>query len=467
MKRLLLVTAMTFVLAGCAEESQQARPVVPDLPVDRDQDAVRAALNQLDPCALLDVVVRGVVLPADAERTKSAAHDCAYRVPAEQSDVAGVHVTESFGQDLRYRAADYPVAGWRAYRHRDAYGACLVTFPVSFTSGVTVSFGTRLCGEDRTVAEAAAEALADPDSLAGNSAARWTGCTLLGAALDREPGELIPDGSDSCADDAGHRVVLRDDPDHPGGSEPLNGRLVEVEQLGDVTCLVSWPPGGPGTDDVVEAYAPDCAAAREFAGGIIDVYDEPPVQGSPQRPLLYRVDEPDVPAVGACAHLSGDTTTCVPVENVEAPDDLLAAGPESAPAACAAATEAVREAFGEEMRPVAVRGTDTDRCVFVEPSHEVELDFVVRDSPLDDAFVSGPRSTSVAGHPALSGGQVAGNLATHELAVSTGSAAGEGGHLRFVARFQPERGSIEEAGTLNRAPSVDEAMESLVRRYFG
>lgn len=464
MRRLLCVAAVLFLVAGCASESTPR----PALPKDRDAASVRAALLQLDPCALLDAVARDAGLPPDAQRSAETAATCDY-LSAEGKTLVAVHFANRFDELVRYNAAEFPVDGWKAYREEVTQGGCAVTFPVSFTRGVTVIAGEPLCPTMEPLAAAAAAALGAPDALARNGRG-WTACILLAVAVERQVDEWRDSDTESCADDL-RTLRFRIDDGYSGGTSTINGQAVAVTppnpSLGGDKCAVSWPVPDGAPNEIVEVSAADCPTAERFAGQVIDVIDTPE-RAKPQRPLLYRENEPDLPAIGACAHYSGDTTTCLPAEAAAAPesgDDLLAEAGNAA-LVCAATTDAVHDAFGKAMSPVVIKDADGERCVFVTPTHRVELVLTVHDSSLEDVTPSWAESTSIAGHPATATSQEAVVDTSHyELAVATTGDSTDGGTVECQADFNGERGT-SAWNDPSQSSTVDKAMAAVVERYF-
>jgi hypothetical protein len=155
-----------------------------------------------------------------------------------------------------------------------------------------------------------------------------------------------------------------------------------------------------------EGFDP-CAVARAAADTLV-----PRVVATAGPALLFRADEPDQPAEGACVHwLSGGTTEgCRPYRPTRAARDreeLLRAGHSNSDVSCAAAIDVVRRVLGEAMVPV-VYG---QHCVFLEPTHAVSFSVVFSHAYVPNTYgvdpsgsgqtVEGRAVTTIAGHPAV------------------------------------------------------------------
>ncbi|MCT2583020.1 hypothetical protein [Actinophytocola gossypii] len=353
------VVVLFLVLAGCTVPVGSRPLPDPAVPVDRDQDAVLAALRLVDACAMVDGNV-----------TALGPHRCQVRAGGNEFFIRmGVRFDEEDKSRPRV------LGGAKAYVDPLDRARCSAHLPVSFKLSIRFDVVRGPCAAVLPVVETAARRLPTlpPAEL---PMADWDPCTLLAAALPtRLDHQLDLDrrgrhGMDGCVADAELptpvpriQLTLAYGPD-PDSSDTVGGMPVAVEPIGS-KCEVSWTNGPFGAaEQVVAVRAPDCDLAREIAAGVLSTPPRPP-SITPQDPLLYGPDEPDVPRTGPCAYIKLD---CRPHEDTPLPDDDIVAAAEDPDVACQLAREPVRERF-----PLVDPVITYDHCQFVTTSRAVTV----------------------------------------------------------------------------------------------
>jgi hypothetical protein len=364
------------VVSGCSSDSPDTGPPSsstadrPEVvkPVDRDAEAVMAALRRVDLCS----VVRELSGAAEVEQ----------RDPFSCTG-SGVSVgVVDLPADRRLKMPVRDIGGAKAYVAQTS-GDCVVYFPVSFEYAVEVEAG----GCEPAV------------RLRLGTTARWDACGALGRALGNdtdliEAGEYVGAACEPPAPEMAHLAF-----DSPligeTTSVTVGGRAAEVQEDGDV-CWTAWsdPPGL-----WTSVAANGCDTSKTLAESVMDVIATPPADGRPQDPLLYKPDDADTPYLGACANLEPRVAKyCRPYADTEVPDDApLDADVDTQ---CAIARDAVTEHLGE-LVPVVVDDGENASCYFVEGERRVEVRFFVRSEPvagIPDVFKV--REALIAGHSA-------------------------------------------------------------------
>lgn len=392
------------------------------VPQDRDQDAVTAALARIDPCALVDpagVGLRGY--PGTLRPEANGPHVCE-TINADEDRVR-VAVGVELPPEERFNRQLITLGGAKAYVAKQSSIHCQVALPVSFShaiefTGSSMGVDADACAAAKGFAAAAAKRLAHPEDVElGRARDRWPMCDLLGQALGDRPngtelrfGTDSLDGMDTCglwqrsggdfgtgtelepvAADVSLQVEYGDPEPEPDEFGTVNGRALSVYRYASATgCMVGWKErptlsgGGERRAAWFHVAAPSCSRARKTAAGVTGLLDSGrPVAAQPQRPVLYASAEPDVAAAGGCVDLRDQAPSdCAPYVPAEVPDDpveTIRAAEADPNVNCALALDAVREQFGERMRPVtAVHGTDADgapgyACGFLEASHSRQV----------------------------------------------------------------------------------------------
>ncbi|WP_158891632.1 hypothetical protein [Amycolatopsis anabasis] len=473
-----LALAALLAAGGCTstDEPPPVRPNHPKtaVPADRDDRAVVAALRRIDPCALIEPAA-GV--PAGASATADGPHDC--RLRAGGSKLVAVVLGTPLEPRERYDLQLLDFGGVKGYFDPGRGGMCRAYLPVSFSKAIQFRadrIGSR-CEQVKALAAAAAAKLNAPESLTNSlPLATWDACTALASlrsSAEPAPGEFI-DGIDKCTA-AGPQVTVRlDYGDDPGAeAETAEQKIItiagkRVRSYAIPQCVLAWSqqPAAPGNRTAnVEITASTCEQARSLAETAIRRLGEaPPPATTPQHPLTYRMDEPDVAAAGACAD-TRDAVDCEPYHEIGLPagrDAVLRVAAVDPNAQCALALGPVRGHFGPAMTPVTMKRSDTAasrQCLFVEPSHGIEVGVHLAVTPDDPPPF-----------PRNGGGDItlAGRTGTATDLEDTPSGAGRGlsiplgdqpdsGALRVWVRLAPPR------GTEPKQP-VDAAKAALVDR---
>lgn len=462
-----LVVAWAAVVTGCTATPSDPPPSSTSTsssarqrgPQDRDEDAVLAALRQIDLCEVLDAALAGIpALPPTAEPRARQPFACTVEGLADTvtaKAVSSIHRT-------RVSLPTRTMGGARAYVQEG--DRCAVYLPVSFEMAIEFSLVFGDCQTAIRLAEASALVLAN--SGAARVEPRWDACTVLSEVLDTDAdrSKLLGNGLDDCGDLSTTKrttsITFADD--HISQGEPrtavISDRQVEIYE-DDRTCDIYWRQG-PFTsrfartpDHQVLVVTDDCDRSMALAESAMDVLAGPPPAGpEAQWPLLYAPDEPDSPFLGACAYLDdvSNPERCEPYRDVPVPNDIVDS--DNAHVMCAVGVDAVAKHFGADLRPVAVTDTGFPECYFVEPERLTEIVFAVSvrlTGPRDDE-----REVTVAGHR----GYVSG-VASYRLS------AGENASVQLSVRPGPVTAADTPlpAGTDAKAEAV---LADVLREYF-
>jgi hypothetical protein len=382
------------------------------LPGDRDDHAVLTALREIDPCALL---AAGPKLSGLALR-RVGPHRC--ELGAAPLDAwVGVSLGKNAELPPRWGGTRVTVAGAKGYRSgSDSF--CGVLLPVSFRRVIAIEArsgtwaGFDSCTVAMRFATAAVPVLDTARSDSDGPLQRWDACTLLDATLGEEIDryEIRGDAIDSCAakvhgsppKSADLALQFGLDPhaitDPPGGV-PGDGRPVRV--VSGPECTLAWNVGGLATPDrVVQVWAADCARTQPLLGAVRTALYRPLRTVAPQRPLLYRPDERDLPQDGACVDYRATLGGCRPYTGAPAPAGRVELRDDPA-ALCGISVAAVARHF-TGLSPVESKGYG---CAFVEPDHRRELHITARlaaELPATDSYAFGtPQHITLAGNPGL------------------------------------------------------------------
>ncbi|MGH3360331.1 MAG: hypothetical protein ACRDO7_16135 [Nocardioidaceae bacterium] len=464
-----LLALALALLAGCTGTDEPTTPDVsaqlarldPMADVDlaagstgeRDPDAVAAALWRLDPCAL-------ITPPGGArliDHSTSAPHACSFYTGRGYQSEVMVELGVRLGPEDRFAMQPVELSGVTAYvhPHRRQYGACAIWLPVSSEHAIRYQYDRVGCAPLHPLIRRTVERLGKaPDELRVPGLGGTDTCSLLRSAVgDPTRGRTIEYGLeyaygiDSCT------VV---DPQVPGGIRALTpyasleidvqgmdpdwrkvGTIDGRDVYGHSDCTRSWLEGAVA----MEVEARSCSTAHRFAAGVIAALDRPARPAEPQRPLLFRPDDPDT-ATGACADympldVGRDYTNpsegvasgpaCRAYREPEVPDgaaETVVAADADPNVTCAVAEDAVR-AYDPDLRPATLAAAlpdiyrqppfGTRPCVFTDPTHrEQVMVFVSADAPPDDRQIfavyddSGPHPILWTHHGQLGGGRLIG-----------------------------------------------------------
>ncbi|GAA3437419.1 DUF3558 family protein [Kutzneria kofuensis] len=517
------VAAVALTLGGCGTTmAGQAEPVLGAQakmkgPPDRDGDAVLTALRQLDACALLDgPAMAAAGLPPNSHPIPRGPHACSFSVDRVLDDSVDVMVGKKTGFAAKHRELPVTIAGAKAYLDDLTMGdhsECAVDIPVSFVMSIEVrdkpgfQSRTNSCDQAKAAAAGVIGKLGNPDSVtvpASRPLANWDGCSLLTAALpDLDPKKvrLEMDSArspyDSCSasqDDGKGTSTSLGQVEVKYDSDPLSGANRTPRQVGDKTanvsdmstsCYVEWGLGPSGSPDklydtvTVEVKLKGCDAATALAVKIQKALAGPaPTGGKPQRPLVYRPDEPDTDAVGACLDFAMDDGNCAPYQPFTLPASFAQWFPstDDQPAiGCALAVDAVKEVFGDAFKPV-VWG---QHCFFVEPTHAltITIDVSTQYAPakyganpqlfsnVQTVAVSGKQAkaftntihTSKPGHPAYD---------EYDVYVSPHNNIEQPGMIAGLAQARTPRGSNQDAvADVSKLHDLDKVMAKIIAKY--
>ncbi len=297
--RLLAIALAAVLLGGCTNSSEPAATATTD---GRDDDAVVAALRELDPCALLPDADAPVRVGPFACRGGSD---------------PTLTVTLGVWLDPDVKRESTSVAGVRAVRSSgDRY--CATTLLTGADLGIAfASENTRpglagtLCELAEDAATAAVDLLDEPANLAA-AGPRQDACDLLRRA-GREAGIDVVDGVDlRFGPTAGTGLGLCQARESVEGGwrtrfsarvthtrfgtvanhrpEVLDGRDVEVYDTGE-DCEYGWrvrASGEPGAhaDTVIQVRGNSCAEAAKLASALMPSDSEPSPEAAPKRPIL-------------------------------------------------------------------------------------------------------------------------------------------------------------------------------------
>ncbi|MEV6611059.1 DUF3558 family protein [Kutzneria sp. NPDC051319] len=406
-----------LTLGGCASAvGGQAEPILGAQskvkgPPDRDGDAVLNALRLLDACALMDgPAMAAAGLPGNARPFPVAAHACTFTADPVLGDAVEVMVGKNTSFAAKYHELPVTIAGAKAYVDDLTFSGrpeCSVDIPVSFFLSVELrdkpgyESKTNSCDQAKAAAAGVIGKLGNPDAVAmpaSRPMGNWDGCSLLTAALpdlDVKKVKLDMDSArspyDSCSasqDDGKGKLTELGQVEVKYDSDPLAGANRTPRQVGDKTanvsdmstsCYIEWGLGPSGSPDklygtvTVEVKLKGCDNATALAVKIQKALaGAPPSNAKPQRPLLFKPDEPDTDAVGACIDFPQNDGNCAPYQPFTLPASFAEWFPstDSQPSiGCAIAADAVKEVFGDAFRPV-VWG---QHCFFVEPTHSLTI----------------------------------------------------------------------------------------------
>lgn len=390
-----------------AEEAnkESSQPSQPERPKDRDPAAVRAALRQIDACALVDVTMA----KGKAQALPVGPHACALAVQDDYGyleKLLTVSVGTEFDHGARIARAPVTVQGAKAYQayHEDG---CYLTIPVSFNYGVQLDHNAEekprsACKRLRSWAKYVVKKLSKPSSIKVSPGKRplsaWDGCTLLAHVLDAP--EKYVYSQDSAADPfstcmsrvkegvgetpkSGETVSIHIEYDQDTNITQLDtkrtvgGKKATMSKNGE-ECDLKWVQGPSKAGDrfyrdlLIKLSAP-CSAVDDMAKKVMRQANKKPKSAKPLRKLTFSAKEPDTPALGACANFpNGATQECVPYQPTTAPkgyDAITAAMAQDPNVQCAVFESAVKAHFGDDFEPLNFRQS----CYFVSPDHELEI----------------------------------------------------------------------------------------------
>ncbi|QUQ67694.1 DUF3558 family protein [Kutzneria sp. CA-103260] len=515
---------LSLTLGGCATtvtgqassvlgaQGSAAKP-----PPDRDGNAVFTAMRQLDACALLDGPgMAAAGLPGNAKQTPIAPHSCSFTVDRTFNDNVEVIVGDDWSFGAAYQEAPLTIGGAKAYLHDltlSGHSSCQVDIPVSFAMAVQVraepgyQSKTNSCDQAKAAATTVVAKLGNPDAVtvaASRPLANWDGCSLLTKALgDLDPKKVKLDHGDALAPLDGCSAKREDSKDSSTDlgrvdlkydSDPLTGANRKPQQVGDKTanvydggnfCDVSWGLGPSGSPEklsnttVVSVQLKDCDSAKALAVKIQQALAGPaPSGGKPQRPLLYRPNEPDNDGVGGCLDFSVHDGNCVPYQPFALPasfNDWFRASDAQPSIGCAIATDAVKEVFGDSYHAV-VWG---QHCFFVEPTHAltITIDVATVYSPVrygsDPSLYSNIQTTTVSGKQAKTFNDTVKTAKPGEPAydeysvyVSPHNDINQPGMIAGIIKATPARGSSQDAKPdVSRLKDLDQVMTKIIAKY--
>lgn len=370
---------------------------------DRDEAAVVAALRDIDACQLLDPAAAKGIGMAKQTLIPKGAHSCVITQEDDPLFADGIEakVGEDFDFIRKYDSASLTLGGARAYQSESA-GDCEIALPVSFQLAINFKGDTGYtCDRMRPVVEAAAKKLANPDALRVDPAKRpfaeWDGCLAIGNAMGKQQAQGYTFKPDGIYDPLSGCSFGKDDPKSSEPDYELEGRydlwdpdpeFDTMTSVGGKTaitddiagdCQLEWAQGPTGAPEgqetlVFKLRAGDCAQTKALAERFIaTIASKPNDPTRPQRPLLYGKQENDTGAPGACQDFSqGKDEACQPAQLVRIPEDkqsVLAGANRDRNVNCSLFADAIKREFGPELRPI----TWASHCVFVQPSHELEI----------------------------------------------------------------------------------------------
>lgn len=421
MRHVLAVLLVATAMAGCTAHVSGAshaeyvpakvHHVKADVPKDRDERAVLAALRPIDACALtgVNVRVRGIGRFTAKSSWQRGPHNC--RLISEDL-TSQIKVT--IGVDIerveRFLMRPATIAGAKAY-FRSGGESCTAAIPVSFRYAVTIRIleedPRHPCADLSDPTRTVIRNLDRPPSVDQPDVwSEWDACSVLRLAM-RQPGN----GRNLQTDDQlgmarcvapDYSVILRYSDPLGQRSLSIAGRTVHIDE--GERCILNWRAGagrgGHAAD--IELSAPDCDSGKTVARKAIEALSRPfPGQVPRQHPLTYRPDEPDVAAAGACADVpeSPALRDCQPYQAVSVPhggDRLILAANDDRNVLCALAADAVRTHIEPTLKSATIKQTDLhqDRCVFVEPTHAIQLWIWMDDAPISpDTTIAGRGAT--------------------------------------------------------------------------
>lgn len=474
MRRLLAgACVVVLALSGCTDDGPTAAPPPEieqpeaELPKDRDERAVIAALRRIDMCAVLDAAVAAAGT-AEYDLRAMSPTVCRTDLVGADAAYATVGVTSDVGSVKRLSLPAREIRGAKAYLDaRD--DRCAAYFPITFRLAVELAVDGGPCAYAEKLATGVADALADPARV--STEPRWEACELLRTSTDHR---TLPVGDlDQCseAENLAITLQLRNPlvfPEHDAKRAQVDGLAVWVTSgtaAGSTYCWIDWAPG-PG-DLVVRLTATTCAEVEPLVRPVNRRLHEPPPDVAPQRPLLYPPSEPDRRFDGACAFADvGDARPDVCAPHVEVPvptgGDLLAEAEADPDVACELALDAVTERFGSRLQAVAVANRQAG-CYFVMPERLVQLEFsVLSEATFGDLDLHDEREIDLAGHAAAVRHQRSpGEEYWYSVAASTD--ASEPGVLRLRLAQGPVQGATLTPDAVDKAEQV---LADVVREHF-
>lgn len=489
------------VCAGACSSAQPGHPTpAPPAPsTDREAQA-DWAIGALDPCALASHV-DGHTGPAQPYSPRSC------RIALTGNRAVTVQVGDSISHRTRSRAVPQTENGLRTYRtyqpgHGDVSPTCAEAIPISFSRAIwilteptTGATQDSQCATTGRAAENVAALLRDPAGATATysptSAARWDMCRLRDAAFGRpNPSQtrafpdLIVAGSpnaDQCpdgapADPSALGLWLRIGPDpvttmanNPGAQRIQLGGVTAVEYPGDPICAVSWIQDhlATGANLVLTVRSPNgrCIGAEQFAKLTATLAAPPPLPAAPAR-LGFAPDQPDEVTDPACrivAELPDGCRAPKPVTVPHGPAEVLrAAGEQGQDISCAILADALRTVTGAEPQVAYSK----DNCLGVTPDRSISLELALKDYVPNDVFVGAPPPVTVAGYPAIDGGN---HSSFRDLEISPYRDLAKHGDLHLLGSFEPVLGQVYGNSSTTDAAQlaiVDRIAESALRTYF-
>lgn len=512
--RVLVAGAVLFGGAvACSDDSTDAesgseRPdsLNVDVPEDRADEAVDAALGRIDPCALIDPAGVGIKRSfAAAHVTELSPHSCGFD---DDAGSVGVVIGAEFSNERRFDASLESLGGAKAYVvPSEGLSSCTVALPVSFSQAIvlraTPFAATRdACDDAKAFARTAAKRLKRPASVAyPNGPTTLTACELMRQTVDLSDGEEVRhgdedrtfgvdvcgvmespgdgEGSESGSAVSGPQLSIKytgpSFSDEYRRAGKVRGRRLAVMTLSG--CTVAWnePAISKSADGRVaqlELVGSSCEETKRFVRDITKVIDQdqPSKSATAQRPVLYQAGKPDAPAPGACIDLVDFAESeCRPYVETDAPSDgeeTIEAAGEDPNVNCAIATDAIEEHYGASLRPVTAIGrlgmheADVRRCGFVDESHAIEVWIGVSDEPMRV-----PGESEIGGHPARDATPtISSDYLTRDLAVALDDEDAPG-LLYGKVVLRPGRGR-EYIGDDGQLDDLDEVMTDIADAHF-
>jgi hypothetical protein len=408
----------------------------------------------------------------------TAPHSCDLVADPFHTNTVTVEVGVEVDHGLRYVQAPVELGGVKAYRGSVDDRECEINIPASFGLGVRVRAEMTTdpradpCAVVTAMATAVATKLAsNPDAMAVDPTARplagWDGCTLYAAAggqtTDTAVGSIGTSALDSCAStDRKHaksRLAIEYDQDplaqHPDAVRQIQGHQVAVDNL-SADCQLSWSQGPSGVPErlynqtVLTLHDDTCDDAAATAEKMLAALaGSPPPASALQRPLVYRVGEPDDAAPGACVDYSngGSAAGCEPYNGVPAAiarGDLAGAGAANPAVNCAIAQDAVKQVLGPDMEAV-LWG---EHCFFVEKdkhTREVIVDMSDANAPddygRDPSLYQQRHQESFAGVPGVAFGAGPSEYDVYLTTAGPGGDTSQPGYIGIQTQVFAPRGS--------------------------
>jgi hypothetical protein len=466
--------------------------------VDREAQA-DWAVGTLDPCLLVSRAGLGKPV-AESPRV------CTGTL-ADGVEIA-VQVGDPLTHFARFSAIAESEGGLRTYRLFDtgATGGlpvCQIGIPLSFTRGIWI-FATpgqapgpaqALCDDARQVAGAVAAVLTDDPRSAARSTepgspVRWDMCALRNAALGRPEEEYPPYGigvtaraaqADQCnsgapgGPDLSLRLTTAPDPATVEPAQPGTRRVAlpdgvtGVEYRGPASCALAWAQeqATPDAAHVLTLVAGDdrCPSAEDAGKVIATLATPPPLPRAPER-LGFTPDEPDERFDPACRIVAELPSECRAPREVEIPsgtDAIMDAGTgkDGHDIACAMLAAAIEEVLGQQ--PLLAR-TD-QHCVGAPQDRTITFEMALPDYVPQNVYSNPPPPVSVAGFPAIDGGN---DETFRSLEISPYRDLDRKGDVSILGGLENPPGSLQTGSP--REPSrlsvVNRIAEYVMRTYF-